>query len=69
MRAVIERVTCDWCGQTFDFEKYSEATHTSRNEKLSDWLLQNKWSMSNGAIMGDFCPTCSAKRKNGSRIR
>lgn len=69
MRSLIERVTCDTCGQTFDFEKYNEATQTARIEVLTDWLLSLGWSMTNGLRPGDFCPTCSTPPKARGKTR
>lgn len=59
MRVIIERVTCDHCGQVFDFEKFSEATKIARIEKLTKWLISLGWQMSNGLILADICPTCT----------
>jgi hypothetical protein len=58
MRVVIERVTCDHCGQVFNFEKFNEGTKTARFETLSDWLLKIGWHLSDGVRRCDLCPTC-----------
>jgi len=36
MRQVVERVTCDVCGQVFDFEKFNMETRLVRIETLSE---------------------------------
>lgn len=58
MRAVIERVTCDKCGQVHDFEKYNQGIHLARIESLSDWLLSLGWKLSDGVHKRDICPNC-----------
>lgn len=66
MRTIIERVTCDRCGQMFDFEKFSEASMTARIESLTQWLNDLGWATSNGLRLGDFCPCCSNLKKGKS---
>ena len=59
MRAIIERVTCDHCGQVFDFEKLDEAKQLARLEPLTDWLKSLGWMIGNGNTMAcDYCPAC-----------
>jgi hypothetical protein len=58
MRVVLERVTCDRCGQVFDFEKLNDATNVARIEGLSNWLITLGWSMSDGLKLCDLCPNC-----------
>lgn len=64
MRTLIERVTCDHCGQVFHFEKYDEASHAARVESLTDWLLSLGWTMTDGVRHGDMCPVCSTVKVN-----
>jgi hypothetical protein len=62
MRQVIERVTCDVCGQVFDFEKYNTSTRLVRIEDLSRWISSRGWKCrpfeNTKFQMRDTCPNC-----------
>jgi predicted Zn-ribbon and HTH transcriptional regulator len=62
VRVVIERVTCDRCGQVFDFEKFNNSTKTVRMEGLSEWLVNLGWNLSDGVNHCDLCPNCKGRK-------
>lgn len=67
MRILIERVTCDSCGQVFDFEKLSNdpTPMRARLEDLTDWLRERGWKCQpviGSSFKGqDFCPNCASR--------
>ncbi len=65
MRQVIERVTCDKCGQVFDFEKVCNSPMRGRIESLTDWLLKLGWRVvttRSTITPHDLCPNCTDER-------
>ena len=66
MRQVIERVTCDVCGQVFDFEKYNTSTRLARIEDLSRWIGLRGWKCrpfeDTTFQMHDTCPNCNSTK-------
>ena len=68
MRQVIERVTCDVCGQVFDFEKLNSSTREVRIESLSDWIRPLGWKCQpfedTKYQSRDSCPNCNDNKTN-----
>jgi hypothetical protein len=65
VRAIIERVTCDDCGEIRHFEKFDMAGMTARTEPLTDWLRQYGWTVQeNGNRRIDTCPACVARKRD-----
>lgn len=64
MRQLIERVTCDRCGQVFDFEKLNDGSRVARIDNLTEWLLSLGWKcqpLIGSSFRGqDFCPICES---------
>lgn len=64
MRQVVDRITCDGCGQVFDFEvlRISKQPIEARLEPLTQWLEKLNWECN--PIIGskfasiDYCPHC-----------
>lgn len=62
MITVIERVTCDKCGEVREFEKFNNGTLTTRVESLPSWLAALGWQISyQGLRTSDICPNCRPK--------
>lgn len=64
MRQNIDRITCDGCGQVFDFERLrlDGREKLARIEPLSDWLRLRGWTVEpvigSGFQTVDKCPNC-----------
>ena len=61
MRAIIETVTCDVCGEVRSYEKYNSGSHVARIESLDEWLIKLGWTVqkAGGLKRIDTCPVCS----------
>lgn len=64
MRQVVDRITCDDCGQVFEFEalRVGVTPITARLENLTEWLRRQGWQCkpcndSRFAFV-DLCPVC-----------
>lgn len=61
-RAIIERVTCDKCGEVRHFETFDNGSMTARLESLTQWLRGLGWYVDGGEVKTvDWCPTCHSK--------
>ena len=64
MRAIIERVTCDKCGEIRHYEKFDMGSMIARVEALTDWLRQHGWTVTqDGSRRIDTCPACTARER------
>jgi hypothetical protein len=67
MRQVVDRVTCDKCGQVFDFEvlRLGQTPIVARKEALTPWLRSLGWECNpvNGSSYAseDLCPNCKGR--------
>lgn len=57
-RAIIERVTCDKCGEVREFEKFDNGSMTARLESLTEWLRGLGWYVDGSIKTVDWCPHC-----------
>lgn len=60
---VIERVTCDHCGESHDFEKLCVSGKIARAETTTQWIEQLGWVVIGNSLMPmsdwrQFCPKC-----------
>ena len=62
-RSIIERVTCDGCGELREFEKVNTGTMTARIESLTDWVRNLGWYVEGSIRTVDMCPQCFEKLK------
>ena len=70
MRAIIERVTCDKCGEIRQFEKYDSGSHTFRLEPLDNWLRMHGWAVQESGLRRiDTCPACWKLENKRSKSR
>lgn len=60
-RTLIERVTCDKCGEVREFEKFENSVMRIRFEDLTHWLRDLGWYITGQLRTVDICPEC-AKR-------
>ena len=65
-RAIIERVTCDKCGEVRHFEKLDNGSMTARLESLTEWLRSLGWCIEEEGLRSvDVCPQCHARLVKG----
>ena len=60
-RAIIERVTCDKCGQVSDFEQFNNGSMMARLESLTQWIRGLGWYVDGSIRTVDICPRCNDK--------
>ncbi len=68
MRQVVDRVTCDKCGQVFDFEvlRLGQLPIIARKESLTVWLKSLGWScnpvIGSNHASEDLCSNCKNRK-------
>ena len=58
-RAIIDRVTCDKCGEIRHFSRFGAGTLQARLESMDEWLRTLGWCVQvEGLRRVDICKTC-----------